>query len=350
MALVHGGDITGYEEKYGKKPLDFSASLNPAGMPAGVAQAARAAVDAAQPYPDPLSRRLTRALAGRLGIEAAHLFCTAGAADAIFRIVYAMRPKRALLPVPGFAEYELALRAAGCTVDYHYLPEDKDFAPNEGLLKALRPGVDICFVCNPGNPTGQLMEKELLLALLARCEETGTLLVLDECFGSFVRAEAWFSLMPWVEKSPHLVILGSFTKLYAMAGIRLGWAVCGNPALVPALRAAGQPWAVSGIAQAAGLAALNETAYAEKSLAAIHQSKAVLRAGLESRGARVMGSAANYLFFYTGIPAFGQRLADKGILVRSCANFEGLRDGYYRVAVRTAEENAQLLQAVDSLL
>ena len=128
MKLVHGGDWAGYRAEFGRDALDFSANVSPLGLPAGVAAAITAALPMADRYPDPLCRDLRTALAEAEGVPAEQILCGNGAADLIFRLALALRPRRALLPAPTFAEYAAALDTVGCTVKRVFLQEESDFA------------------------------------------------------------------------------------------------------------------------------------------------------------------------------------------------------------------------------
>lgn len=345
MDLIHGGDIAGFERLHGRAPLDFSASLNPLGMPAGVTRAARDAVDKAEPYPDPLCRKLREAMADKLSLNADWIFCGNGAADVIHRLTLARRPARALLVAPSFAEYERALHIAGCEIVYHDLDREGAFAIDKRYLERLTPDIDIAFLCQPNNPTGGLLDREFIVRALGRCEQNGTLLVVDECFVPFVDAPDSVGMTGWLGEHPSLFLLGSFTKLYAMAGLRLGFGLCSDIVLVEQVCAAGQPWSVSSVAQAAGLAALAEDAYVEESLAVVRRERQWLAEQLRALGIEPAGEA-NYLFFHTDIPRLADALAEDGILIRDCANFRGLRRGDYRIAVRSRDENARLIAAL----
>lgn len=350
MELIHGGDVAGYEMRYGRPPLDFSASLNPLGTPPAVAEAARKAVADAAPYPDPLCRRLSAALADSLGVDAQTVFCGNGAADVIYRFVLARRPRTALIPAPSFAEYEQALRCVECATVFHPLSRADGFRLDESVLEKITDDIDVVFLCQPNNPTGQPVEPEFLAAILQRCEATGTILFLDECFCCFVDEPERHSLMHRIGDSRNLFILGSFTKLYAMAGLRLGYGVCGDAGLMARLYAMGQPWTVSNVAQAAGLAALGETEYVNGSLRLLRREKERFASILTALGLEIIGSGANYLFFHSDIPDLFPRLADAGILIRDCSNFRGLGPGYFRVAVRKREDNDCLVAALRTLM
>ena len=349
MELVHGGDWAGYRAEFGCDALDFSANVSPLGLPAGVAAAITNALPTADRYPDPLCRELRAALAGAEGVPADWILCGNGAADLIFRLALAVRPRRALLPAPTFAEYEAALQTVGCAVQRVFLREENEFAVTEKFIDAVTPETDIVFLCQPNNPTGQVTPPELVERLVRRCAECGAVLAVDECFLDFLPDRDAWTAKQLLRDAPQLIILKAFTKLYAMAGVRLGYALCGDAALLEKMRGAGQPWAVSSLAQAAGLAALQETAYAGAVRALIAEQRPRMAAGLRALGLRVMDGQANYLLF-RATPDFGEKLRRRGAVVRSCANYPGLDAAWYRTAVRTAEENTRLLQIMGEIL
>lgn len=349
MKLVHGGDWAGYRAEFGCDALDFSANVSPLGLPAGVAAAITNALPTADRYPDPLCRELRAALAGAEGVPADWILCGNGAADLIFRLALAVRPRRALLPAPTFAEYEAALQTVGCAVQRVFLREENEFAVTEEFTDAVTPETDIVFLCQPNNPTGQVTPPALVERLVRRCAECGAVLVVDECFLDFLPDRDAWTAKQLLRDAPQLIILKAFTKLYAMAGVRLGYALCGDAALLEKMRGAGQPWAVSSLAQAAGLAALQETAYAGAVRALIAEQRPRMAAGLRALGLRVMDGQANYLLF-RATPDFGEKLRRRGAVVRSCANYPGLDAAWYRTAVRTAEENTRLLQIMGEIL
>ena len=180
MKLVHGGDWAGYRAEFGCDALDFSANVSPLGLPAGVAAAITNALPTADRYPDPLCRELRAALAGAEGVPADWILCGNGAADLIFRLALAVRPRRALLPAPTFAEYEAALQTVGCAVQRVFLREENEFAVTEEFIDAVTPETDIVFLCQPNNPTGQVTPPALVERLVRRCAECGAVLAVDE--------------------------------------------------------------------------------------------------------------------------------------------------------------------------
>ena len=173
--------------------------------------------------------------------------------------------------------------------------------------------------------------------------------MLDECFADFLEEPERHTMKPFLARFPNLVILKAFTKLYAMAGVRLGYALCADGQLVEKMRDAGQPWAVSSLAQAAGEAALDETAYVGKVRRMVQRERPWMTRQLTQLGLRVVPGEANYLLFRCPVPLV-QPLRERGILLRSCSNYHGLDETWYRTAVRTHEENIRLIQALSEVV
>lgn len=365
MNQEHGGDVRSYAIEYGFRPLDFSANVSPLGVPAGVRRAAEAALEHGAEYPDPQCRALRQALREHLGLPSEWILCGNGASDLIYRLVAAVRPHRAMVTAPTFSEYAAALRLQGCAVEDYMLDADQDFRLTADILTRITTDLDLLFLCQPNNPTGVSIPRELLRQILARCREMGTILALDECFLEFLEAPEALTMQGQLAGHP-LVILRAFTKFYGMAGLRLGYCLSADTALLERMQQAGPPWAVSSVAQAAGIAALQETEYAAALRTLIATQRPILSQGLQNLGCRVIPGEANYLLFYVAAAApdqegeetteasedatLGTRLQERGILIRDCSNYQGLGNGWYRVAVRTADENQRLLQAMQEIL
>ena len=345
MSFDHGGDWAGYYEKHGTLPLDFSASISPLGLPAGVREAVVRALDHADRYPDPFCRELRAALGERYGVPDEWILCGNGAGDLIERVVLALRPKRARVTAPTFSEYPAALRRSGCEVTEHFLLPENGFRLTEAVLGEITEDTDIVFLCEPNNPTGVTTNRALLERVLERCDRCGALLVVDECFNGLLSEPETHTLLPYLVNH-RLLLLDAFTKLYALTGLRLGFALCRDMALLKTMRQCGQPWPVSNVAQAAGIAALADTEYPCRLRALLDRQRSVLRDGLARLGATNITGEANYLLFRHPDAALADRLEAEGVLLRRCAGFPGLAPGWFRAAVRTGEENRQLLEAI----
>jgi threonine-phosphate decarboxylase len=347
MALTHGGDIYGYYIETGSMPLDFSANSNPLGVPESVKRAISRAAETADVYPDPLCRALRSAIATSENVNPDYVLCGNGSADLIFRLALCRRPRRALVTAPTFSEYETALGFAGCDVIYHTLLVENNFDIDDALVEHITEDTDMVFLCNPNNPTGRPIARDVMLRALERCTRTGALLVVDECFNGFLDIPRNYTLC---ENLGHknLLILKAFTKLYGMAGVRLGYCLSSDTALLEHMYDAGQPWAVSNLAQAAGIAALEAHEYVKSARVLVQKERAWLKSALEKLGIGALGEA-NYLCFYSPIQELTARMRAQGILIRDCANYKGLGSGWYRIAVRTHAENERLIQALKAV-
>lgn len=347
MQYGHGGDIYSASQPV----LDYSANLNPLGMPPAVRAAAEASVAAAGHYPDPLCRGLTAGIAARDGVGAERVLCGSGAADLIFRLVWAERPRRALVTAPTFSEYAQALRAAGTEVCSHRLRREDGFDLTESVLDDLTEEVDMAFLCTPNNPTGRTVEAGLMAEILERCAAKHIRLLVDECFLELSDAGEGRGLTENLERYPNLVLLRAFTKSYAIPGLRLGYCLAADGDLLERMNLCAPAWAVSVPAQAAGLAALSCPDWPRRARTLIRTERERLLAAMETMGLSVWRGSANYILFEAaGNAALKEQMLERGVLIRSCANYDGLGSDYYRVAVRTREENDILLKTLRAVL
>lgn len=341
--MIHGGDIYRHPNV-----VDFSSNCNPFGTPKRVQDAICRAAGQIGHYPDVQCSRLRKALAEKLNIPKSWIFFGNGAAEVIFAAVQALHPKQAVLPAPTFAEYAQALETVGCKIQYVKTAEADGFAISQNIADTLTEETDMLFLCNPNNPTGTRMKKETVQTILERASETGTTVMLDECFMDFVPDPKRDSMLPFLDAYPHVILLKAFTKLYAMAGVRLGYGISSHATMIEKLERSVQPWNISSLAQEAGIAALQEDFFVEKSLDALRREHAFLMDALKQMGVTVYASEANYIFF-RGPEDLGKQLLEEGFLVRDCSNYPGLAKGYYRIAVRLRPENEALMQAMKKL-
>ena len=338
MIQQHGGNIEQLRDI-----LDFSANINPLGAPEAVKRAIAESIADIEKYPDPHCCQLRIKLAEYERISADNIVCGNGADDLIFRIVHAFKPSKALICAPTFSEYRRALVETGCEVYEHILHEENGFAIGEDMLHKLDSSVNMCFLCTPNNPTGRLIAPELLADITAKCRENDIILVSDECFLDFVSDSESYSLRRHF--SENCIILKAFTKLYAMPGIRLGYAICGSISAAESIQKNGQFWSVSAPAQAAGIAALDEADYVRRTREYTADERRFLSEKLNKLGVKVYDGAANFLLFRSR-SGLAEKLLAEGILIRDCSDFSGLSEGYYRIAVRTHEENIRLISAL----
>lgn len=341
---IHGGNIYAYETC-----LDFSANCNPLGTPPSVIRAVTSVLPAISSYPQVGYAPLREALAAYEDVPSENIICGNGAAELIFTLCRAWNPRRALVTAPTFAEYEQALASVNCEIEHYDLTEASGFAIDEKILPALHEDLDMVFLCNPNNPTGVLINPQLLHKILQQCQKNGILLVVDECFLDFVKSPALHTLKPYLSKYGNLFLLKAFTKRYAMAGIRLGYGLTGNQKLLEKMEAVTQPWNISTLAQAAGIAALKEKEYVEKGRQLVFKEAAYLTEHMKQLGLKVYPSQANYIFFY-GPENLFEACVEKNILIRDCSNYPGLTKGYWRIAVKKHEDNEKLLKVLEEVI
>ena len=340
--FAHGGDIYSRHIEH-----DFSSNINPLGLPDEVLLEISDSLWRCGNYPDPSCRELIRAISDSEWFPSGRIVCGNGAADLIYRIVSAFKPRRALVCAPTFSEYEKALTEYGCTIRQHFMNQENDFRLTCDILSDITSDIDILFLCNPNNPTGHTIPPELMERISAKCRETRTFLVVDECFLDFVEGGRERSARQFL--SDNSAILKAFTKIYAMPGIRLGYALFGSSEAAEKAASTGQAWSVSTPAQAAGIAALRLDGYVEKTVEVISTEREFIQNGLRSLGLEYVPSEANFILFRRGLP-LDEMLSQRGIALRNCENYDGLEPGWFRTAVRLREENALLLAALREVL
>lgn len=338
---IHGGNIY----KYDHKVYDFSANLNPQGMPTAAKKALIESIDQYESYPDPDCRELKSIISRFHGVSEDRICCGNGAADIIFRIAMAFRPGSALIVAPAFSEYAEALELAGCLVEYLEMKEEDGFHVPQDISDRVA-GYDMVFICNPSNPTGIVVDRNVILSMASACSRGGGRLIVDECFAEFLENEGACSILDCIENLSGIIVLKSFTKLFSMAGLRLGYCICSDTEDCDAIDDTMQTWPVSTASAKAGAAAMS--AYKGDAPAVVAPERNRLKSGLKELGFKLYDSEANYVFFKSGFP-LDEPLQTRGILIRNCANYHGLCQGYYRIAVRTYEENSFLLEALRNI-
>ena len=338
----HGGDI--YANPGVK--LDFSINTNPLGLPDEVRQALISHVDEYTCYPDPQCRELCTTIACHENVSEDMILCGNGAADLIYRLCYALKPRKALICAPTFSEYERALEQTECEIVYHALKSANQFELTAQIENQITSDIDILFLCHPNNPTGGLIPENLLERLLRRAGQNKTKVIVDECFLDFTDG---ISSKKYLKKIPELIVLKAFTKIYAMAGLRLGYVLTADAELLKKVNAAMQCWSVSVPAQIAGVAAIACEDWQKKARNLIEKERSFLYACFSELGIIVFPSHANYMLFRCKKPLY-EPLLKRGILIRSCENFKGLDASYFRISVKTRYENIQLIQAIKEIL
>jgi L-threonine-O-3-phosphate decarboxylase len=340
---VHGALDFAELDRLGLAPeavVDFSMNGNPYGPSPRVREAI--AQVPYERYPDREVLALRQVLAGHLDITPEQLLVGNGSTELIWLLALAfVRPgDHVVLVGPTFGEYTRAAILMGGHLHFYTAQPEESFrvVPEQitQFLQQWQPR--LVFVCNPNNPTGTFVTPDVIAHWATAWP--GTLFIVDEAYLTFTANAP--SVLPRLRHN--MLVLRSMTKAYALAGLRLGYAV-GSPDVLAALQRARPPWSVNALAQAAGIAALQDTAYLTSCLERIAQAQHDLMAGLHALGLLPVPSTTHFFLMRVGHgAACRQALLERGILVRDCASF-GLPD-YIRVATRRPEENARLLAAL----
>ena len=351
MKLTHGGDIYSYKEKYKEEALDYSANINPLGMPRGVKQALINSIDTWVNYPDPLCRELKKDLAHFEKVKEDYLVLGNGAAECIFNLVRALNPKKTLLLAPSFSEYEEAVNSVCGDIEYFLLKEEDDFKITDKFLESLDESIDLVFICNPNNPTGVITKKDYLEKIIKRAHDLNIFVAVDESFLDFVEDKEDYSVMDLVYKYSNLVIIKSLTKFYAMPGLRIGFGVTVNKDLLKNIDRVTMSWNVNTLASVSAICGLKQDTYNKDSILYVNKEREYLYNSLKDiKELKVFNPSVNFIFFKIDKDIdLKIELLKYGILIRSCNNYIGLDDSYYRIAVRTREENEKIISALSKV-
>ena len=354
--MEHGGDI------YGNKniELDFSVNLSPIGPPKEVCGLLTEDwTGILTNYPDPEYRELRQALSQKLELPKDWILCGNGASELLMAVVQAVRPKRAMIPVPSYQGYERALQAVGAEILFYQLDREKGFALTEdileradGLKKLAGTKEEIMlFLCNPNNPVGKGIEPALLNKIADYCKANHIYLVMDECYLDLLTDAQSRTMKRKLPENPYLIIVNAFTKAYALPGIRLGYLTTGNEELREKIRMQQPEWSVSMPAQRAGIAALSSRGYLEEARQAVQAEREYISGQLQELGMKVFDGEAPFVMFLSS-KELHEPLKEKGILIRRCDGIRGVRDPseerghYYRVGIISHAENVRLMKAI----
>lgn len=334
--------------------IDFSVNSNPYGPPASVREAiANVPLDR---YPDKECLALRQKLAEHHHVGIENIVVGNGTAELLLLIAMAFirAGDKVLIVEPTFSEYERVAELAGAIVEkIRWQPEDMtNFKNLVKRIQAFHKEVidkQITYFCNPNNPTGTFLNS----STFDLCKDhPETLYIIDEAYTNFMQSPRSFVDHPDVQidffqSNKNLITVHSLTKDYAIAGLRLGYAI-GHPDIIEAIRLIRPAWNVNGLAQAAGLAVLDETQWLRKTVLQLHRDKDELVHGLQQLGFAPLPSAVHYFLVEVwNATQFRSRLLKHKIMVRDCTSF-GLPD-YIRISTRKPEDNQKLLDAIKAI-
>jgi threonine-phosphate decarboxylase len=351
----HGGNLTEISRKYGIKKddiIDFSSNINPLGFPDSVKALFGDKVNEIMCYPDTNSTELKEEIAKWHGIEEKNRMVGNGSTELIYLIARVFNPKRALIPVPAFGEYERSLTCVRCELRYLPLKEKNYFRPDVDEILALLPQIDILYLCNPNNPTGILSEKNEILPLIDEAGKRDVLIVMDEAFMDFADNE---SVTDEIRRRENLIVIRSLTKFFGIPGLRLGYLIAGSK-LVDKISHYKEPWTVNVLAQKAGIACFKDNNFRLRTKRFIDRERKYFLTELSKlEGVKPYASSTNYIL--TRIVKSGlssgrlyELMAGQGLLIRDCRSFRGLGNKFIRVAVKKRKNNDLLIKHLKKVL
>lgn len=339
MKNSHGGEIYNKNIK-----IDFSININPLGMPTTVKNSIIQNVDNFEIYPDTECLELRKKISLIEKVPFENIVCGNGADDLIFRIASALTPNKALILSPTFSEYEKSLM--DCKIKRYTLKSKYNFKIQSDILDYIS-NIDIMYLCNPNNPTGVLLDSNLYSSIVDKCIKENVTLIVDECFLDFTMNGKSFK--EYLSLDVNLIILKAFTKIYSMAGIRLGYALCSNTDLCEKIFNSGQSWSVSTVAQICGLSALDCTEYIEHTKKYIQTEREFLFSKLKKMNLKFYPTNANYILIQSNLDLYSLLLKED-ILIRDCSNYIGLDSSYFRIAIKNHGDNITLVNILEKLL
>jgi len=329
--------------------LDFSSNVSPLGASSLVRKTIKNQLDTVQIYPDSESTQLRKNLQQYTKIPHSQIVVGNGATEIIYNFcqVFLSNKTPVLIPIPTFGEYESAVKLSGAKISFFKtmnLEKDIDYFiskfPNNGCI----------FICNPNNPTGNLISKKTLQKIILLANKKKTLVFVDECFIELV-PDHDESIINLVKKYNNLFVLRSLTKSFALAGLRIGYGV-GTKQMISVLNKVKIPWNVSGLAQQAASAALSHLFYLDKVKKIIKKESFYLINSISKlKDFQCNTTSTNFILIKTKIKSktLQKKLLEKKILIRDCSTIRGLNDNYIRIAVKTRKENKKLIQALEKL-
>jgi threonine-phosphate decarboxylase len=356
---VHGGQLRQIAARYGiavERLLDFSANINPAGPPLSVLTAMRRALDEPSSlamYPDLELVELKQAIAEYTGVEPKNIAVANGFVPLLEAAVRSLKIKRCLLPLPSFREYRNTLENASVFVAPYHLSSDEDFCygPDAILKDLLDHSCDAILLANPQNPSGATCDADNMQRLIEMAAQHGIAVLLDEAFIDYCPAR---SLARRSLEQTDVIVFRSVTKFFAVAGLRVAYAVSGS-SNVDAMNRFVAPWPITSFASSGVCAALRDEVYAEESRAANDRRRLWLEQELLRLKIATYPSSANFLLLRFSAEVDVSQLCEKMIVeeyvvLRFCANFEGLAPGHLRIAVRSELENEGLIRGLERVL
>ena len=350
---LHGGQLHQVADRFRiplSELLDFSANINPDGPPPAVLSCLREAINNPSiitNYPDLDESDFRRCMAEYIGVRSENIAIANGFVPLLDAALRTLALRSCLVPVPAFVEYRRTLGCSGVEMLPHILDADSGFDCHADNL--FSKSCDAILLANPQNPSGAVCSHGELLRLMKEASKRNVFILLDEAFIDYCPES---SIVQEIDRFPNLIVFRSVTKFFGMAGLRVAYAAA-DTELCRQIQQSIAPWSVTSLASLAAGLTVQDAAYVRQTIALNGLRREQMQAAIGKLGIHVYPSAANFLLLRLSdsidCQQFWERLIhEHRIVLRNCANYEGLSDEFLRAAVRTETENKLLIDALAS--
>ncbi|MDO4553792.1 MAG: histidinol-phosphate transaminase [Lachnospiraceae bacterium] len=356
----HGSDLEKIEEYYHIKKeeiVSFSANVNPLGISSLLRETLASHLDAITTYPDRDYVALRKAISQYTGAELSHIIVGNGSTELISLFIKIRQAKKALIIGPSYSEYEREISLEGGSSLYHRLSEEHDFNLNLSRLEPkLNESVDLLVICNPNNPTSSAIPRKQMRQILDVCKQQDIFVIIDETYVEFAPDVDEITAVPLTNYYNNVAILRGISKFFASPGLRLGYAICGNPDIIREINKKKNPWTINSLAAIAGEIMFSDTEYIQRTRSLILSERQRIKDILSTwKSVKVYEPYANFILVrilnpeITSDQMFDYCIRQK-MMIRDCSTFPFLNHEYIRFCFMKPEDNNRLLRAMAEYL
>ena len=349
---LHGGNIYRLKREGKGELLDYSSNINPLGVPKSFKHKVIESFDILEKYPDPDYVELRESIGRYNGIDIENIVVGNGATEILFLYIKSLKPKKAYIVAPSFAEYRRALESIDCEIEYFILDEKENFNFDvERFINSI-PQCDLVVICNPNNPTGNFISLEDIKKINEELKQRGTKLFIDEAFIEFIKG--WEDFTAVNLKDSNIFVMRALTKFFAVPGVRLGYGVSYDNEVMKKIPKYKEPWSINSFADIAGKIMLWDRDYIEKSEKWIEEEKIwFYNETLKIEGIKPYRSNTNFISLQllnkTSVEV-REKMIERGIVVRDASNFVGLNHHYIRLAIKDRKNNEKVLEILNEVV
>ncbi|MDQ2085510.1 histidinol-phosphate transaminase [Herbivorax sp. ANBcel31] len=356
---IHGGDLHKTEKEHGislDKILDYSSNINPLGIPEEIVNIIKNNIDKLKMYPDAHCRELIKEISKYLDVSLEHIIVGNGAIEVIFLYLFSIRPKKILLPIPTFSEYENIAEMLKIDVDFIETFEDNGFLFSYQLIsKKMTEEIEALILCNPNNPTSTLIREKDLKKIIKEAGQKNIRVMIDETFIELTSGGNENSIVKFIKENDNVFVVRAFTKLFSIPGLRLGYGI-GCKSIIQKMWKRKACWSVNTFASLAGSVLNNDREYLKKTDKWLTNELVWFFEELKKiPGFKIFKPETNFILIKILDERFNSKIlkskmAEKGILIRDAENFRGLNNRYIRVALKDRKSNESFLKNLKEVM